>query len=417
MTVTSQWPAAPSSRWPRARLKDHAELINGFPFDSSGFNGTVGVPVIRIRDLLPGNTETLFDGPVPEEVMVRNGDLLIGMDGDFNAVTWRSGPAALNQRLCLLRARSTLDQRFLAYAVPRVLKAINDVTYSTTVKHLSSVDLMNERIPLPAIGEQLGIADFLDAETARIDALIDKKRRMIELIELRAKTLIGHATTKGIDPTTPTRDSGVQWIGRVPRDWQVVKIRHLSSVRRGASPRPIDDPIYFDDEGEYAWVRISDVTAAGRYLFETEQRLSELGSSKSVRLQPGALFVSIAATVGKPVITQIKCCIHDGFVHFDRLRLNRDFLYYILVSGLPYGGLGKLGTQLNLNTDTIGDVRVPVPDASEQQRIVSYLDDQLARQERLTRAIRLQIDLLAEHRQALITAAVTDQLGLAKAAA
>jgi type I restriction enzyme S subunit len=213
------------------------------------------------------------------------------------------------------------------------------------------------------------------------------------------------------------RDSGVEWIGRVPSEWQVARIRHLSTVRRGASPRPIDDPVYFDDDGAYAWVRISDVTAAGRYLYKTEQMLSELGADKSIRLDPGELFVSIAATVGKPIITRIKCCIHDGFVYFDDLRLNREFLYYVLASGLPYGGLGKLGTQLNLNTDTIGDIAVPVPSVDEQVGIVEFLESELARRDRTARALAGQINLLREHRQALITAAVTGELDVAAHAA
>jgi len=101
------------------------------------------------------------------------------------------------------------------------------------------------------------------------------------------------------------KNSGVEWLGDVPAHWSVRKIKRLCLVRRGASPRPIDDPIYFDSEGEYAWVRISDVTASDRYLEQTEERLSNLGRSKSVALEPGELFVSIAATVGKPIITKI----------------------------------------------------------------------------------------------------------------
>src|SRR5205807_6899812 len=138
-------------------------------------------------------------------------------------------------------------------------------------------------------------------------------------------------------------------------------IKRLCQVKRGASPRPIDDPIYFDDEGEYAWVRISDVTASDKYLQKTEQKLSLLGQSKSICLEPGQLFLSIAGTVGKPIITQIKCCIHDGFVYFTSLHHNREYLFYVFSGGELYKGLGKLGTQLNLNTDTIGDIRIPVP--------------------------------------------------------
>ena len=148
-------------------------------------------------------------------------------------------------------------------------------------------------------------------------------------------------------PAYPTyKPSGVEWLGDVPEHWTVKAIKWESPVLRGASPRPIDDPIFFDDEGEYSWVRISDVTAAGMYLAETEQRLSALGSSLSVKLDPGSLFLSIAGTVGKPAITKIKCCIHDGFVYFPNFKGDQRYLFYLFVSGEPYKGLGKLGTTI-----------------------------------------------------------------------
>ena len=123
------------------------------------------------------------------------------------------------------------------------------------------------------------------------------------------------------------KNSGVEWLGDVPSHWDVKKIKRLSPVKRGASPRPIIDLKYFDDNGEYAWVRISDVTRCNGYLFDTEQKLSELGASHSVKLEPESMFLSIAATVGKPCITKIKTCIHDGFVYFPKLKKHKVLLF------------------------------------------------------------------------------------------
>ena len=129
-------------------------------------------------------------------------------------------------------------------------------------------------------------------------------------------------------------ETGVNWLGKIPSTWESKRIKMLTRVKRGASPRPIDNPIYFDEEGEFAWVRIADVTASERYLKNTTQRLSELGSSLSVKRYPDDFFLSIAGTVGKPIITKIKCCIHDGFVYFPDLKINPEFLYYIFSTGL-----------------------------------------------------------------------------------
>jgi type I restriction enzyme S subunit len=206
------------------------------------------------------------------------------------------------------------------------------------------------------------------------------------------------------------KGSAVEWLGRVPAYWGTKKVKRLCLVKRGASPRPIEDPTYFDDDGEYSWVRISDVTASTKYLERTEQRLSEHGKSKSVPLQPGELFLSIAATVGKPIITKIKCCIHDGFVYFVGLKENREYLFYLFSSGELYKGIGKTGTQLNLNTDTIGDIRIPLPSSAEQQAIVAFLDRETAKIDALVAKKKRLIELLQEKRAAVITCAVTKGL-------
>lgn len=193
-------------------------------------------------------------------------------------------------------------------------------------------------------------------------------------------------------------DTGVNWLGKIPSTWESKRIKMLTRVKRGASPRPIDNPIYFDEEGEFAWVRIADVTASERYLENTTQRLSELGSSLSVKRYPDDFFLSIAGTVGKPIITKIKCCIHDGFVYFPDLKINPEFLYYIFSTGLPYLGLGKMGTQLNLNTDTVGDIYIPIPDEKEIEKIVNYLDERTIEIDNLILKKQKLIECLKEER-------------------
>ncbi len=207
------------------------------------------------------------------------------------------------------------------------------------------------------------------------------------------------------------KDSGVEWLEDVPSDWDVIKIKHLSPVKRGASPRPIDDPKYFDEEGEYAWVRIADVSASKTYLETTTQTMSELGSSLSVKLEPNQLFLSIAGTVGKPCINKIKACIHDGFVYFPDLKISNKYLFYVFAGEQAYKGLGKMGTQLNLNTDTVGDIKVTLPrDHGHIEQIVHFLDHETAKIDALIEKQQQLIKLLKEKRQAVISHAVTKGL-------
>lgn len=206
------------------------------------------------------------------------------------------------------------------------------------------------------------------------------------------------------------KDSGEEWLGKIPKHWDVIQIKHLSVVKRGASPRPIEDSKYFDDEGEYVWTRIADVTASDVYLIESQQRLSKLGSSLSVKLEPGSLFLSIAGTVGKPCIAGVKACIHDGFVYFPELKIPNKFLFYVFAGGQAYKGLGKFGTQLNLNTDTVGGIKIGCAANNELENIVNFLDHETAKIDTLIEKQQQLIQLLKEKRQAVISHAVTKGL-------
>lgn len=154
-----------------------------------------------------------------------------------------------------------------------------------------------------------------------------------------------------------------------------VRIGGLASIRRGASPRPIQDPRWFSASGR-GWIRISDVTACDTYLQETAQYLSPLGEAKSVRVDPGDLIMSICATIGVPRIVGIPACIHDGFVVFRNYEANLDrmFLFYFLsFISARLANSGQPGTQKNINTTIVGDIEIPKIAIPEQKRIAAIL--------------------------------------------
>lgn len=268
--------------------------------------------------------------------------------------------------------------------------------------------------PVPSQrSDQERIANFLDVQTARIDALIAEKELLFERLQELHRSTLWKQVTKGVQ-NAPMQFSGVEWIGDCPSHWTVKAIKWLTPVLRGASPRPIDDPKYFDVDGEYGWVRIADVSASNGLLMTTEQQLSALGASLSVKREPGDLFLSIAGTVGKPCIAGIKCCIHDGFVWFPAVGhgLLRDWLFAIFESGFAYAGLGKMGTQLNLNTDTVGSIRIPMPLEAEMTQILERLAVAKVANHGLRNHVEAHISRLREYRSSLISAAVTGQLDL-----
>jgi type I restriction enzyme, S subunit len=351
-------------------------------------------------------------------IQLKNGDLLITKDGTIGKVALVqqlaiNEKATLNSGVFVVRP---LESNFLSgfyfwLLQSRVFTDFVDYNKTgSTIVHLYQDTFVNFSYASPKFKEQTQIAAFLDHETAKIDTLIDKQQQLIELLKEKRQAVISHAVTKGLDPDVPMKDSGVEWLGEVPEHWKVIYIKHLSEVKRGASPRPIDDQKYFDEEGEYAWTRIADVSLAGMYLKDTQQRLSSLGSSLSVKLERGELFLSIAGTVGKPCITTSKACIHDGFVYFPSLKINNKYLFYIFDAGQAYLGLGKMGTQLNLNTDTVGCIKVALPPSLEIHEIVSYIVKQKEKYDLLITSAYEFIELIQERRTALISAAVTGKI-------
>lgn len=289
--------------------------------------------------------------------------------------------------------------RFVIYA-----KGITRVGLSTSA-------FSDALTPLPPLAEQKAIADYLNEKSDQIDRKIDLLTQKAAQYAQLKQALINETVTRGLNKNAPLKDSGIDWLGEIPAHWEVNKIKRISNVKRGASPRPIDDPKYFDDAfGKYGWVRIKDVTKSSKYLLTTEEKLSELGSSKSVKMKPGDIFLSIAGSVGKPIITKINCCIHDGFVYFVNFQEYKEFLFYIFNCTNIFAGLGKIGTQLNLNTEIVGNIDIPIPPLSEQKAIAEYLDTKTAHIDRIIETIHSQIETLHELRKTLINDVVTGKI-------
>ena len=143
--------------WSWVELRQLTKVISGYPFDSKLFSDSnaTGRPLIRIRDVVRGYTETYTTEECPMQYIIHKNDILIGMDGDFNVGKWQNEDALLNQRVCFIQSVSDLLLNdYLFYFLPKPLKQINDVTPSVTVKHLSTKTIESIMIPLPPLEEQ-----------------------------------------------------------------------------------------------------------------------------------------------------------------------------------------------------------------------------------------------------------------------
>ncbi len=160
-----------------------------------------------------------------------------------------------------------------------------------------------------------------------------------------------------------------------PSNWQKVRLGDVAEIKRGASPRPIENPKWFCANSNVGWVRISDISKNSRFLYKTAQKLSKKGIEKSRLVKQNSLIMSMCATIGKPIITKIDTCIHDGFVVFENPKIDLNYLYYFLCYiEKEWLESGQQGSQVNLNVDLIKNKEVFYPkDLNEQIAIANIL--------------------------------------------
>lgn len=411
-----EWLDVIPSHWVMSKIKYIAPFQVGWTPPTGNDSNFIGENIwANISDLrskvITDTVKRISDKAAKEASMdiTPKGSLLYSFKLSVGSVSFAGCDMYTNEAIASFTSDSSLPLEYLYYVLPKFL--IENASTNIYGARILNQELIRNAIILkPTYDEAKTIANFLDHETAQIDTLIDKQQTLIQLLKEKRQAVISHAVTKGLNPDAPMKESGVEWLGEVPEHWVVKGIKRLSEIKRGASPRPIADPKYFDDEGEYAWTRIADVSRAGMYLDTTTQRLSDLGASLSVKLEAGELFLSIAGTVGKPCITISKACIHDGFVYFPTLKINNKFLFYIFEAGQAYLGLGKMGTQLNLNTETVGGIEIGLPPKEEIEAIIKYIEVEKIRFNNLINKAEQAIQLMQERRTALISAAVTGKI-------
>ena len=170
-----------SIQWNIVKLRDIANIISGFAFKSSNFNQKNGTPLIRIRDLKAGFSKTFYDGEYNEDYLIGDGDLLIGMDGEFNTTIWKGGKALLNQRICKIDNFKNCIKEYVFYTIQKALKHIEDNTPQTTVKHISTKQILDIEIPLPSIKQQKEIVKEIKDFERQIE------KRKIEIIGMNNK--------------------------------------------------------------------------------------------------------------------------------------------------------------------------------------------------------------------------------------
>lgn len=369
------------------QIGECAKVINGFAFKSGLFSTERrGLPVVRIRDVIRGCSETYYIGDYPNSAVIQNGDLLIGMDGEFNIAQWQGGRALLNQRVCKIEAlNGKSDLSYLRYALPVILKRIEDRTPFVTVKHLSSEELKDEPIPLPELSEQQRIAGQL----AQADRLRRTRRYALELSDsffpAAFLELFG-------DPATNP-------FGFPMEEVESVFLKQRGGAKCGPFGSALKSHEYVS-EGIPVWtmenVGENEFREDG-CLYITPEKFEGL---KAYDAQNGDILISRAGTVGRMAIVETK--YPRSIIHSNIIRLSLDPsrclpIYFTVLMTFFAERVGRLKRGQEdaysfMNTSRLAELRIPIPPPALQQQFAALA----ARHERL-RATQREALRQAEH--------------------
>lgn len=456
--------------WERVPLTDVASILNGAPFDSAFFNTTEGVPLVRIRDVIAGETNTYYSGTYDEAYLVRQGDLLVGMDGDFNSAFWGARKALLNQRVCKISPDETFyNKRLLALALPGYLAAINANTPSVTVKHLSAKTIGEIGLPLPSRGEQDRIVEKLEELLSDLAAGVAElkaaQKKLGQYRQSLLKAAVGGALTadwrEAQRKNTKSQEVGAQLLQRILTErragWEVKQLTKFAE--QGKIPpkdweKKYSEPMQPDTSNlpelpkDWIWASIDQLTIEQKYGSSAKTNevstgipILRMGNIQdgnldftslkflpanhdefpSLFLQEGDLLFNRTNSpelVGKTAVyrSQISPCSFASYL--ISVRFSQSYLPE-LASTFINSAYGKhwiksvvvqqVG-QANVNGSKLSALAVPLPPFEEQKEIISSLQIQLDQIVEQLKNVDISLKQSATQRKNILKAAFSGQL-------
>lgn len=364
--------------------------------------------VVRFSDVNEKRTNvTSLD--LSKYQLVRKGNLVLN-----NQQAWRgsvgvsSYEGIVSPAYLILELSNKFDPHYANYLfrngsmVSHYLIASKGV--GTIQRNLYWGNLRRTPIFIPPLSEQQKIAQFLDGKTAKIDQAVDLAEKQIALLKEHKQILIQNAVTRGLNPDVPLKDSGVEWIGQVPEHWEVKKITHIfPNIGSGTTPNSSDPSFY---EGNINWLQTGDLTDG--YIYKTSKTITHkaLQTYSTLKIYPkNSLVIAMyGATIGKVGLLQIEtttnqaCCVLSA-----ALNIEMKYIFYLFqgikesLVAMSYGG-----GQPNISQEKIRSLKLPFPNASEQEQIADYLDKQTAKIDQTIALKTAHIEKLKEYKSVLI---------------
>ena len=433
-----EWLGDIPEHWEVKRLRYIGKFINGFSFNSNAFT-KIGVRVLKISNIQHMRIDWSDSSFIDEEYYetastfrVYKNDLVFALTrpiistGIKAALIDTNEKILINQRNCIFRTQQEMSNKWIYYILlcSSFIKEF-DLRIDRTGQqpNISSNDIANIYIPISPLNEQEKIAQFLDYKTKQIDELIKKKETLIEKLDEKRTAIISHAVTKGLDSSVPMKDSGVEWLGDIPKHWEVKRLRYIGSCQNGIS-KGAD---YFGFG--YPFVNYTDVYAN----IELPKTVSGLANSTDMdrinySVQKGDIFFTrTSETIEEIGITStcfnsINNATFSGFLirvrPFPNLLFTGFSKYYFRcqLHRLFFVKEMNLVTRASLSQELLKRLPVLLPTIEEQKQISKHLDQKTAQIDQQKAKIKQAIELLKEYRTSLITNAVTGKIDVSQIA-
>lgn len=421
-----EWLGDIPAHWAAKRLKHLCTRSALYGVNESAASySSEGVRFLRTTDIsddgeLTTDNAVFLERSLVDEYLLQDGDLLISRSGTLGrSFVYNSklhGECSYAGYLVRYVPAQSLVPRFAFYftKTSHFQQWLSLVVISSTIGNINGQKYANMHLPVPPVPEQRAIAAFLDRETTRLDALIAKKQRLIELLQEKRTALISQAVTKGLDPNVAMKDSGVEWLGKIPAHWKVSKLKRLvPAITVGIVVTPAK---YYVDSGvpcpRSLNISSGKITENGMVYISPES--NEL-HKKSKIFADDVVIVRTGQTGTAAIVT----AEYDGANCIDLLIVRRSmqlvskWLYYFFNSPAASRQIEAYSVgaiQSHYNTSTVAELVVPKLSTDEQAKIVAYLDGATTKIDDLVGKVNDAIQRLREYRTALIAAVVTGKM-------
>lgn len=372
-----------------------------------------GLPYLTM-DFLRGQEEPTKYAPAPESVVIDDGDVLLLWDGANAGEFVKGSRGILSSTMARVSFSPKLNSKYYFYFLTVFEKKLRELTIGMGIPHVSG-DIVKDCItPIPSIPEQKSIADFLDGETARIDDVMVKKQKLIELLKEKRQALITHAVTKGLNPKAKMKPSGIDWLGEIPKDWKVKRLRFVMQLNPSKSE--LSEPL----ETIVTFLPMEAVSESGEINTEQEKEISQVIEGYTYFRDGDVLVAKITPCFenGKgALVSGMKNGIGFGTTEFHVLRainIEKEYLYLITTSG-QFRKMGEAemkgaAGQKRVPDEFVKDFIIALPPQKEQLNILGHVQRVRNKIDEVIKRVETQIEKLQEYRQAFISNAVTGKI-------